>query len=581
MTESHSPKAPRTGVGANLPLVVFFAVSLFMVWSWLYAQQNAGILGAAGSDSFLVVERIFKAHELQWFEQRYVSQFGLQSMILSALYKLLGNTGVAQFALVAVQVFCLLTAVAWALAAPLVQRKLGAIGVIVLWSSLAASPWLMAFAHSLYWAQFTLVLPFTWAMTCGAMMHSGNLFRRRFLLGMSLLIFVKSLCGYEYISTITLLACAGYAVAALDHSKKPTLGAFAAVFLACVTGFFAAFAAHSAQLIAQFGMDGLQHILGRVTLHSGTGADSGRADILISLLEAQPGMQASIQSLLTDLASHQWLFFKLSFIQYFRFVALQFTPAIVIPLWPFALIGCAALLWSCVVIYRHRRGNGASALPATAMWCFATALALLAAVSWQVLAWRHMTVHYHLNGLVFAMGLVPLGSLWIVSLAVRTIDVPRAWRPFWMPALAHMALVLGALAVAGRFQYADRQALTFEAVAAAGTPSTIHASLDAVVQTAAVTELARGLSLPATRIVVAGWAYSVDSGAVEVELRVDGVVIAGVRTHIPRQDVAAAFPKAPPDSGFEVSAIIPASLSSGRLEVILMDEHGSQRRFLR
>lgn len=114
---------------ANLHLVVFFTVSLFLAWSWIYGQQNAGMLGTVGSDSFLVVQRIAKAHELRWYEQSYISQFGLPSMLLSALYKISGNISVARFSLISVQVFCLLSAVAWGLVAPLVHRRLGAAGL--------------------------------------------------------------------------------------------------------------------------------------------------------------------------------------------------------------------------------------------------------------------------------------------------------------------------------------------------------------------------------------------------------------------------------------------------------------------
>lgn len=63
------------------------------------------------------------------------------------------------------------------------------------------SPWVVNFAHNMYWVEFTWFIPMTIGLFCSLNIHSRTSRVVTYILTF-ISILIKCLCGYEYISTI-------------------------------------------------------------------------------------------------------------------------------------------------------------------------------------------------------------------------------------------------------------------------------------------------------------------------------------------------------------------------------------------
>lgn len=361
-------------------LAFLFACALYAVWSLQFTAGAAGALGSAGSDSFIIVERIDHASSWPWYFQSYLSQIGAQGIVLAGLYQFLDGANVAYYSLIAANVFAFLSAASVAVAVPFLYRNSGLFGVLLVFALFASSRWMFAFSHSLYWALFTLIMPLTYAIAFGHLLEGGRRARSMFLIGLGVIIFVKSVCGYEYITTLTLLACAGYLVSTVESEGTLRVKPLVAIFAACLAGFGVAFIVHLCQLYVIHGGDGIHHIFDRILSHSGGDGVAGSSQILVDRLQRQGGYPLEIDQLVNDLQGHQLMFFWLSFIQYFSIDALTLE-AVRVNFSVFSVLGVLAAVRAGYVLYRHRQAT--QGYPADFAWALGAATALLAALSWQ------------------------------------------------------------------------------------------------------------------------------------------------------------------------------------------------------
>lgn len=110
--------------------------------------------------------------------------------------------------------------------------------------SLVFSPWVVAFARNLYWSEFLWLLPCFFA-TLAYTTESIKVRCLSYLL-VFLTFFAKSLSGYEYITSITLLAISPFVVGPFfSGDAKPKWKSAVLVFALCVLGFFAAILIHA------------------------------------------------------------------------------------------------------------------------------------------------------------------------------------------------------------------------------------------------------------------------------------------------------------------------------------------------
>ena len=110
--------------------------------------------------------------------------------------------------------------------------------------SLIFSPWVAAFARNLYWSEFLWLLPCFFSSI--AYLSKSIRYRNLLYFFIYLTFLAKSLCGYEYITSITLLACSPFILGPFFSGfYRPRWKSAFVVFALCVAGFFSAFIVHA------------------------------------------------------------------------------------------------------------------------------------------------------------------------------------------------------------------------------------------------------------------------------------------------------------------------------------------------
>lgn len=177
----------------------------------------------------------------------YPSQIGLQGRIFRILARVIPYDS-------AVIWFHLLTAAAMAAVVVvllfLLNKKFG-LGMAGVWGMVfLLSPWIVQFARNLYWVEFTWFLPMAFGLLCSVYTDNKRIVRIS-CIGVFLSVFLKSACGYEYITTVMmgsilfLLADAG---AALFTDKKDfykIIRIILGIGVAALLGFMAAVCIHA------------------------------------------------------------------------------------------------------------------------------------------------------------------------------------------------------------------------------------------------------------------------------------------------------------------------------------------------
>ena len=187
----------------------------------------------------------------------YSSQFGLQGKIYTAGYDLISkplHISPAAYIVGAQALTALMSAVVLALFVLWVRSRVGSVSSISTGLFIAISPMLVGFGRNLYWAMPLLVLPLIYVLYFYNQKASKNR-TIIFWIGLGALLYLRYLCGYEYITTLTIMA-----VAAASYSlfmRRATLGqhlrAVLTVGLVSGAAFCLAIVTHVASLNAYTG----------------------------------------------------------------------------------------------------------------------------------------------------------------------------------------------------------------------------------------------------------------------------------------------------------------------------------------
>jgi dolichol-phosphate mannosyltransferase len=147
------------------------------------------------SEDFLSIndEKLYQKFDL------YKSQVGLQGHFFSFLYNKLGLNLSAMHLLVAI-LSALSVIIVSILFAKIINVEFG----FIFFVSIFLSPWTTMIAKNLYWVIFAWFLPAIFSFL--TLINIDNSKKYIFLLGFFIAVFVKCLCGYEYLSTILLFA---------------------------------------------------------------------------------------------------------------------------------------------------------------------------------------------------------------------------------------------------------------------------------------------------------------------------------------------------------------------------------------
>ncbi len=372
-----------------------FAHNIFWVPDGVFSIRDGFRTGYVGYDSDLVVNRLALArdgvhplHPLYWQDYQnsrtgfvYTSQFGLQGVVLGAVYRIVGGD-VEVFACRAACVFTGLTACVLAAFFGSVARRVGPtagdVGVLLT----AGSPVLLPFATSLYWVPFLTLAPFlaVWLLYPRCERSRVGFVA---LLGLVVaLVCLKSLCGYEYITTVILAPVAAlvYHRAAAGDRLRTCLRPAASIVAAGLVGFALALALHAAQLEWVVGKDPLATIGGRASGMTVRGPVDTAALNYACLAPDAGFLPDRIRFPLRLLVNYFWL-------------PATATPVTWGPAGGFASFGLVVLGFLAVAWAIRRRelpGAIAALVPAGGV-------GFLAGLSWHILAHNHTYIHTHLN----------------------------------------------------------------------------------------------------------------------------------------------------------------------------------------
>lgn len=134
----------------------------------------------------------------------YNGQFGLQSHILYALHSTLKFLNIDNKSIFKSLQFSVAALLAFTLSGLLVlfRRHFGIQSSMLACFLIATSPWLTVFARNLYWVPFTWFLPILAAWWYYVEKKQNFFSNRKSALVISILLFIKFLCGLEYITAI-------------------------------------------------------------------------------------------------------------------------------------------------------------------------------------------------------------------------------------------------------------------------------------------------------------------------------------------------------------------------------------------
>jgi hypothetical protein len=374
---------------------------LFLLYTaLLFASFNhdvfrlTGNLRAAhiGTDSYLVLNRLQMGtqgvdpwHPMAVYAPdsgytTYTSQMGLQGIIASGVARLRGIEPI-RFAHLCASACALMTAGMLAIFFVSAARLFGLFAANMGAFFTALAPIFSDFAPSLYWCSFLLFAPFVCLWVLYPCCNSSWKRCLALWLTIFLLVLIKCLCGYEYITTLALsvvvpVAFHRYRAGELCLRRAPELVAWVA---AGGAGFLTAIGLHIIQLRHVLGADGVQKIftLARHRIYAGDARVERPVDFGTSF------------SLLPEEISYPLnCFFK-----YFSAPALTLPGGFRVDVWMLVLLG----LGMAGFAFARRRE---ASLQVRSLG-LAAGISLLTSLSWQVAAINHMCVHFHLNQIVF------------------------------------------------------------------------------------------------------------------------------------------------------------------------------------
>lgn len=169
--------------------------------------------------------------------QPYRAQYGLHAGVMAAFGK---NASLEALQLVTAG----LTALVLVLLTQAYLRAFDRRFALLFMLCLTIAPYFLTMARNLYWSPYLLLLPALLA----AWFYHDRAARQRQWMWLALIaaaVFLKSASNYEYLTTVTLLACAVFVVAPTFRGERPDLGTAARIFVACVVGFIAALLLHA------------------------------------------------------------------------------------------------------------------------------------------------------------------------------------------------------------------------------------------------------------------------------------------------------------------------------------------------
>ncbi|ODR36005.1 hypothetical protein BEI60_15340 [Eisenbergiella tayi] len=317
----------------------------------------------------------------------YPSQIGLQGRIFRKLARIFpyGSAVTWLHLLTAIAMSLVVVSISWQL-----YKKYGWLMAAVFFAVFWLSPWIVQFARNLYWVEFTWFLPMLFGLWCSNYINN----RKRIFIGsvgVFLSVFLKSACGYEYITTVMLgailflLADLGMALL-VEKDREKFRRVFACLFMvgiAALLGFMLAIVIHASIRGEGNITEGIRSIYMNNFKERAWGGDpsafpeSERASLEASVFEVLQKYFQIDTHLIVGVSG------KLFSI----------------------LIGVSFLLPVCILCYKRKNQKG---FRMEAEEVFLLLSAFMTSISWFVLGKAHSFIHTHLNFVMWYFGFIQL-----------------------------------------------------------------------------------------------------------------------------------------------------------------------------
>lgn len=226
----------------------FLMLIMFLSFYKNFLSDSKEIIGEYQFDSFqddsevLVInklesERNDSSYGLIKDDSPYVSQVGIQGHMFYFL-----NHFIHIPVTILRMGICVLLAIVLILICYFISKKYNKLLGITFYITFLLSPWIIAFAKNLYWVEFTWFLPGLF----GLLLSMDYSKKKIYIPLIGLCIFIKSLCGYEYITSIMLFAIAFFLIdyISLKEKRKDILKTILITGFTCLLGFFLALLIH-------------------------------------------------------------------------------------------------------------------------------------------------------------------------------------------------------------------------------------------------------------------------------------------------------------------------------------------------
>ena len=363
----------------------------------------------------------------------YASQYGLQARIITAL----APNDSAKLPVYFKKVNVVLSAAMAALMALVtlrVRKLFGLVAAAVFATLVAFSPWIVGYAQNMYWIEPLMFAPFAFAFLSYSYCKSSKKMWL-FYLGETILLFLKLLGGYEYISTIAISVLVPIIFFELVNNKQKVIKLWKHAVMTCVVVVVAFVGAYVTNFMAlsdyyHSSDTALKMINERASERGLSGIRKMRTHAVGNLKMLLPESYKFVNRFINmdELAEDRGSTYQYLAINAGNYVLL---PALSLPLsikGVFGEIVQSILVWVLVgylVLFYLKRRHPSFKYYRSFLWSLHISLA--GALSWLMLMPGHALPHAHINGIVFYMPLL-LFVYMVVGLYIGNIVKKRRKR---------------------------------------------------------------------------------------------------------------------------------------------------------
>ena len=363
----------------------------------------------------------------------YASQYGLQARVITALAPKDSTKLPVYFKKVNVVLAAAMAAL-MALVALRVRKLFGFVAAAVFATLVAFSPWVVGYAQNIYWIEPLMFAPFTFAFLSYSYCKSSKKLWL-FYLGEAVLLFLKFLSGYEYISTIAMSVLVPIIFFELINNKQKIIKLWKHAVMTCVVVVVAFVGAYITNFMAlsdyyHSSDTALKMINERASERGLSGIRKMRTHAVGNLKTLLPESYEFANRFINmeELAEDKGSTYQYLAINAGNYVLL---PALSLPLsikGVFGEIVQSILVWVLVgylVLFYLKRRHPSFKYYRSFLWSLHISLA--GALSWLILMPGHALPHAHINGIVFYMPLL-LFVYMVVGLYIGNIVKKRRKR---------------------------------------------------------------------------------------------------------------------------------------------------------